>query len=168
VDETITEYFAAWNETNPEARRSLLQRSLSDDVELVDPTGRWGGIDVVSERIANYHFAAPGTAVVSSSGVDSHNDVERYAWRIVDGDGNEIMEGLDVAERDIDGRLRRILMFHGPLLQLTEPPRAGCETHLQKLPVSTSGGRRLFVRRYPWLCTRTRRGRRGQSSHLTG
>jgi hypothetical protein len=40
------------------------------------------------------------------------------------------MEGLDVAERDIDGRLRRILMFHGPLLQLTEPPRAGCETHL--------------------------------------
>jgi hypothetical protein len=25
------------------------------------------------------------------------------------------MEGLDVAERDRDGRLRRILMFHGAL-----------------------------------------------------
>jgi len=25
------------------------------------------------------------------------------------------MEGLDVAERDGDGRLRRIVMFHGPL-----------------------------------------------------
>jgi hypothetical protein len=26
-------------------------------------------------------------------------------------DGNEIMQGTDVAERDDDGRLRRILMF---------------------------------------------------------
>jgi hypothetical protein len=25
------------------------------------------------------------------------------------------MEGIDVAERDPDGCLRRILMFHGPL-----------------------------------------------------
>ena len=62
----------------------------------------------------------PGTAVVSSSGVDTHNDVERYGWKIVDPAGNEIMEGLDVAERDANGRLRRILMFHGSL-----PPAAG-------------------------------------------
>jgi hypothetical protein len=115
VDETITEYFAAWNETDADARRRLLQRSISEDAELVDPTGRWRGIDGFSERIANYHDAAPGTAVVSSSGVDAHNDVERYGWKIVDPGGNEIMEGLDVAERDASGRLRRIVMFHGPL-----------------------------------------------------
>jgi len=47
--------------------------------------------------------------------VDAHNDVERYAWKIVDTAGNEVMHGIDVAERDGDGRLRRILMFHGPL-----------------------------------------------------
>ena len=44
--------------------------------------------------------------------------VVRYAWKIVDQDGNEVMEGIDVAERSDDGRLRRILMFHGPLRPL--------------------------------------------------
>jgi hypothetical protein len=115
VDQTIADYFAAWNETSADERQRLLQRSISDDAELVDPTGRWRGVGGFSERIANYHASAPGTAVVSASGVDAHNDVERYAWKIVDPAGNEIMEGLDVAERDHDGRLRRILMFHGPL-----------------------------------------------------
>ena len=47
--------------------------------------------------------------------VDAHNNVERYAWKILDPSRSTVMEGLDVAERDGDGRLRRIVMFHGPL-----------------------------------------------------
>jgi hypothetical protein len=95
----------------------MLEQSLTDDVELVDPSGTWSGVSGLSERIANYHSSAPGTLVVSASGVDAHNDVVRYAWKIVDREGNELMEGIDVAERADDGRLRRILMFHGPLPQ---------------------------------------------------
>jgi hypothetical protein len=115
VDRTLLDYFAAWNETNADERRQLLQRSVREDVELIDPTGRWQGFDGLSERIANYHAAAPGTAVMPASGVDAHNSVSRYAWKIVDPTGNDLMEGLDIAERDADGRLRRILMFHGPI-----------------------------------------------------
>jgi hypothetical protein len=115
MDETLTHYFAAWNETDAAERERLLQRSLSVDAELVDPTGRWRGVDGVSERIARYHAAAPATKVVPGSGVDAHNDVERYAWKIIDPAGNDVMKGIDVAERDPDGRLRRILMFHEPL-----------------------------------------------------
>jgi hypothetical protein len=33
----------------------------------------------------------------------------------VDGEGKKLLEGIDVAERATDGRLRRIMMFHGPL-----------------------------------------------------
>jgi len=50
-----------------------------------------------------------------ASTVDSHNHVERYSWKIVDQQGGEVIEGLDVAERGEDGRLQRILMFHGAL-----------------------------------------------------
>jgi hypothetical protein len=39
-------------------------------------------------------------------------------WRIVDPAGEQVMEGLDVAERASDARLRRIVMFHGPLPEL--------------------------------------------------
>jgi hypothetical protein len=115
VDGILTDYFAAWNETDARQRGELLRRSLSDDAELIDPLGRWHGVDGVSDRIAQYHSTAPETKVVSGSGVDAHNDVERYAWKIVDPAGSEIMEGLDVTRRDREGRLHRIVMFHGPL-----------------------------------------------------
>lgn len=115
VDDAVAAYFEAWNEGDPEPRRRLLEGSVVADAELVDPTGRWHGIAGIVERIARYHAAAPGTRVVLASGIDAHNDVVRYAWTIVDAEGREVIEGIDVAERTADGRLRRIVMFHGPL-----------------------------------------------------
>lgn len=114
MDDAIATYFGAWNEQDPDKRRRMLERSVTDDAELVDPTGRWEGVAALTERIGRYQSAAPGTEVVIASGADAHNDVVRYAWRIVDQQGREVMEGIDVAERVDDGRLRRILMFHGP------------------------------------------------------
>jgi hypothetical protein len=93
----------------------LLSRSVTDAAELIDPTGRWQGIDGLVQRIGRYHAAAPGTRVVPASGVDAHNNLVRYAWRIIDQQGGNVIEGIDVAERIDDGRLQRILMFHGPL-----------------------------------------------------
>jgi hypothetical protein len=57
----------------------------------------------------------------AASGVDVHNGIARYAWKIVDPSGAELIEGLDVAERDPASRLQRIVMFHGPLPPVTEP-----------------------------------------------
>jgi hypothetical protein len=119
VDDVLATYFAAWNEPNPERRRQALERAVMPDVELVDPTGRWEGVAGMVDRIGNHQTSAPGTEVIPGSGVDAHNDVVRYSWRIVDGEGRELMEGIDVAERAGGGRLKRILMFHGPL-----PPRS--------------------------------------------
>jgi hypothetical protein len=114
----LTDYFSAWNETDAGKRERLLQRALSAGAELIDPLGRWQGVAGISERIARYHESAPATKVVPGSGVDAHNDVERYAWKIVDPDGNDLMHGLDVTQRDSAGRLHRITMFHGLLAAL--------------------------------------------------
>ena len=115
MDDVIDTYFEAWNEADSERRRALLERSITPDAELVDPTGRWRGLAGLSERIGNYLASAPGTRVVPSSGVDAHHDVVRYSWSVVDEDGRELIEGVDVGERANDGRLNRIAMFHGPL-----------------------------------------------------
>lgn len=93
----------------------MLERSITPDAELVDPTGRWQGIDGLSERIDNYLASAPDTRVVPSSGVDAHHDLVRYSWAVVDRSGRTVIEGLDVAARAQDGRLTRVSMFHGPL-----------------------------------------------------
>ena len=118
MDTVLADYFAAWNETDAGERERLLRRSVSDGAELVDPLGRWQGVAGIADRIAAYHESAPATKVVPGSGVDAHNDVERYAWRIVDPQGNELMDGLDVTTRDSAGHLHRITMFHGPLPSL--------------------------------------------------
>jgi hypothetical protein len=115
VDNVIADYFAAWNEHDPDQRRRTLERCLSDDAVLVDPTGRWQGVAGLGERIGRYQSAAPNTEVVIASGLDTHNDLVRYAWKIISQHGDDVIEGIDVAERVDDGRLRRILMFHGPL-----------------------------------------------------
>lgn len=115
MDDAIATYFRAWNELDLDQRRRILERCVTDDAVLVDPTGRWQGVSGLAERIGRYQAAAPGTEVVTASGIDAHNDLVRYAWKIVDRQGHHVMEGIDVAERVDDGRLRRILMFHGPL-----------------------------------------------------
>jgi hypothetical protein len=115
VDDILVTYFRAWNEHDGDERRRLLERAVTGDAVLIDPTGRWEGAAGLAERIGRYHSAAPGTEVVTASDVDAHNHVVRYAWKILNQDGAEIMQGTDVAERSDDGRLKRILMFHGPL-----------------------------------------------------
>ena len=50
-----------------------------------------------------------------TSGVDEHNGFARYGWAINAADGAEILEGIDIVECDDDNRLRRVVMFFGPL-----------------------------------------------------
>ena len=121
MDRVLVDYFAAWNETNASERRELLERSIAEDAELIDPRGRWRGIAGLSERIANYQTAAPGTTVMATSGVDVHNGIEHYACKIIDPSGTKLMEGLHVFERDPPALLQRIVMFHGPLPPVTQP-----------------------------------------------
>jgi hypothetical protein len=59
MENAVATYFAAWNETDSDQRRLLLERSVTQDAELVDPTGRSQGIDGLSERIGRYQSAAP-------------------------------------------------------------------------------------------------------------
>lgn len=116
---TVDSYFEAWNETDAAARRALLERCLTDDVELIDENGRFRRYDGLSTLIASFHAKVPGGRVVRSSGLDEFDGIGRYSWDIVSQDGDTVMVGLDVVEQDTDGRLRRIIMFHRPLPSLS-------------------------------------------------
>ena len=48
---TQAPYFRAWNEQDPDQRRRMLERSVTDDAVLVDPAGRWEGVPGLAERI---------------------------------------------------------------------------------------------------------------------
>ena len=113
--ETIDTYFDAWNATDDAERRSLIARCLTSDVELIDENGRFSGHDGLGALMAKFHQAVPGGRIVKTSGFDEFEGITRYSWDVVDGDGNIASGGLDVVEEGADGRLQRIVMFHGPL-----------------------------------------------------
>ena len=118
VNEVVTAYGAAWNETDEAARRKLLDDGWADDAVYCDPTATINGRDALVAHIAGFHQQFPGARIDQASGVDEHDGWLRFAWRMVGPDGATIMDGFDVGELGTDGRLRRIIGFFGPFPSL--------------------------------------------------
>lgn len=109
-------YFDAWNEPEPVRRRELLGRSVTEEVAVVHPTfGRTVGIDPLDGHITRYQAAMPETRIVLTSEIDRHHDFARYAWAVVDANGDPTMDGIDIVEFADDSRLKLIVLFHGSL-----------------------------------------------------
>lgn len=115
MDPVIKMYDQAWNVSDPDERRRLLEGALTDDCELIEPRGRFAGRDAVFERITGFANRFPGAKVDITTGVDEHNGFARYGWKIIDRNGSLLLDGMDVLERAADGRLMRVVMFFGAL-----------------------------------------------------
>jgi SnoaL-like domain len=113
--EIVDAYDRAWREPDTGERRRLLERSLTDDAELVSPQGRWTGREAVAEWIDGFGERMPGAQVKVTSDVDAHHGFARFAWTITGEHASTILEGVDVCELGDDGRLRRVVMFFGPI-----------------------------------------------------
>lgn len=113
--DVIASYDGAWNASDVDERRRLLEAALTDDCDLVEPRGRFRGRQAILERINGFSDRFPGARVDITTKVDEHNGFARYGWRVVDRGGNLLLEGIDVVERADDGRLRTVVMFFGEL-----------------------------------------------------
>jgi hypothetical protein len=117
IREVVEAYQAAWGVEEEESRRRLLEASLTEDAELVQPNGRSVGREAVTARIAGLSERWPGARVAVTSGIDEHHGFARYTWNLTRSD-SVILSGFDVGEIAPDGRLRRIVQFFGPMGEL--------------------------------------------------
>ena len=115
MDAVIERYDDAWNTPDVDERRRLLEAALTDDCEMVEPRGHFAGREAIIERINGFSERFPGARVDITTNVDEHNGFARYGWRIVAQDGALLLGGIDFVERGPDGRLRKVVMFFGPL-----------------------------------------------------
>ena len=120
ADDTVAAYAAAWNERDEEARRALLERSWADEGVYCDPTARVEGRTALVGHIGGFHAQRPGHRIDMASGVDEHDGLLRFAWRMVGPDGGVLVEGMDFGELAPDGRLRLIVGFFGPFPALEQ------------------------------------------------
>lgn len=107
------QYIAAWNETDPAARRALIDEIWSPHGQYIDPLAEVAGRDQIDALIAAAQAQFTGMTFRLAGPVDAHHDQARFTWELgPDGpDGPAVVAGFDVAQRDASGRLALVLGF---------------------------------------------------------
>ncbi len=115
IEEAVFAYGAAWNEPDEDLRHNLLMQCWADTGVVLAPHEVLEGRSALFENIGRFHEERPGWRTVLTSGLDVHHHVVRFSFAVLQPDGTQVSNGLDVGETGSDGRLVKILAFFGPL-----------------------------------------------------
>ena len=105
------QYIDTWNETDPWARRVLIDQVWSEDGRYIDPLADVTGADQIDAVIAAAQAQFSGMTFRLASAVDAHHDQARFTWELGPDGADAIVVGFDVARADADGRLALVLGF---------------------------------------------------------
>jgi hypothetical protein len=106
----VNDYLATWNETDPTARRTMIDALWTEDCTYVDPMAEAHGRDQVDAVIAAVQAQFPGFVFTLGEGVDAHHEQARFTWELGPEGGEALVVGFDVAVFD-GGRLRSVYGF---------------------------------------------------------
>ncbi|HXT90062.1 MAG TPA: nuclear transport factor 2 family protein [Trebonia sp.] len=104
------QYIATWNETDPSARRAMIDEVWAADGRYTDPLADVAGRDQIDAVIAAAQAQFAGMTFRLAGPVDAHHDQARFTWELGP-DGTALVVGFDVAKVDADGRLELVLGF---------------------------------------------------------
>jgi uncharacterized protein (TIGR02246 family) len=104
-------YLAAWNQTDPAARRAAVADLFTEDARYTDPLADVTGRDAIEAAIAAVQAQFPGFVFRLAGPVDAHHDQVRFTWHLGPEGQEAPIVGFDVAVTDGDGRIRAVLGF---------------------------------------------------------
>lgn len=104
-------YIAAWNETDPAARRQLIDTLWTEDANYADPMMKADGQAGISALIGGVHTKFPGYRFALSGQPDGHGPYARFSWTLAPADGQVVACGTDFAAVAPDGRLAQVTGF---------------------------------------------------------
>lgn len=113
----VEDYLRAWNDTDPDSRRRLIEDRWTPDATYVDPLGAAAGHAQIVALIGGVQEQFPGWQFTLAGPVDAHHDLVRFTWALgpagTSGEDAPII-GFDVAEtaggaiRAVHGFLDRV------------------------------------------------------------
>lgn len=112
---TMDAYIASLNETDPTARRALIEQAWAEDAHYVDPLLEASGHDALYEMVDGIQTQFPGHRFHRTTGIDAHHSLVRFGWQLAAPDGTVTVAGTDVGIVGPDGHLQRIAGFFGEL-----------------------------------------------------
>jgi len=106
----IDRYIESWNETDPAARRALIDEAWAEHGRYTDPLAVAEGRAAIDATIAAVQGQFPGLRF-SAGPVDAHHDIARFTWTLAADDAEPLVIGFDVAVLDESGRIAAIHGF---------------------------------------------------------
>lgn len=112
VNETVSNYIAAWNETDPTRRRAIIARTWAEDGSYVDAHRDSAGHTAIDGMIAAVQEHFPGYRFRLWSGIQAHNGRVRFSWCAgATDDAPLYFGGTDFATLTSDGRFDAVTGF---------------------------------------------------------
>lgn len=109
----VDKWLAAYADPDAARRLAAVRESWNPEGRLVDPPMEARGHQGISDQAATLLSQFPGHRFERSTAIDAHHQFLRYGWKLVDANGAGVLEGVDVVELDVDGRLLRVVGFFG-------------------------------------------------------
>lgn len=106
-------WLAAYADPDAARRLAAIRDSWSRKGRLVEPPLEARGHQGISDLAATLQSQFPGHRFERSTAIDAHHQFLRYGWKLLDGNGAAVLEGMDAMELDVDGRIARVVGFFG-------------------------------------------------------
>lgn len=110
ADNIAEGYIAAWNETDPEKRETLIARAFTKDATYVDPLAAASGHGELASLIAGVQQRFPGFRFALLGKADGYGERIRFSWTLGPEGQDDLIQGTDFALVDGD-RLARVEGF---------------------------------------------------------
>ena len=113
LERLVDGHLAAYCDPDPARRSAAIRQLWSAEGRLVDPPLEARGHQGIADQAATLLSQFPRHRFERSTAIDAHHGFLRYEWRLVDASGATVLQGLDFAEVDGEGRLRLVVGFFG-------------------------------------------------------
>ena len=114
----VERYVSAWNESEGEARRRLIEALWTPDGANFTKANAWRGYAALEARVRGAHekWVRDGGYLFRARNADGHHDAARLVWEMISGaDGRVASVGTELLLLAPDGRIREDYQFLEPL-----------------------------------------------------
>jgi hypothetical protein len=111
MNDVVTRYLSCWNETDPAARRQLIDSTWAAQASYTDPMAQARGRDEIDATIAAVQSQFPGFVFTLAGPVDAHHSQARFTWGLGPEGAEPVVIGFDVAVTGDDDKITTVLGF---------------------------------------------------------
>ena len=113
LEALVDSWLAAYGDADPARRHAAIRAAWHPEGHLVEPPLEARGHAAISDLAATLQSQFPDHRFERSTALDGHHGALRYGWRLLDANGAAVLEGLDLLDLDVDGRIQGIVGFFG-------------------------------------------------------